>query len=88
MSGLVHRLKQMTFKAPDRLSEDPWFPLPECIRSKYEADMMYDVKFDPITGQLMKDESFNVHEWAYQQSTMNQSTTLDLDTLGGSENLI
>ena len=88
VNGFTHHPKHMTFKAPKRLSEDSWFPLPECIREKYAAEMKYDVSFDPITGQMVDKEPFNVHEWAYQQATMNSSTTLTIDPPGGSENLL
>ena len=80
----------MTIKAPVRLSDDPWFPLPDVLRARYEGEERYDIKFDPFTGNKVAPpkERVDIHQWVYEEATRNHSTTFNLDTPGGSENLL
>ena len=77
----------MTIKAPERLFEDPWFPLPSVLKSRYEAEDRYDVKFDYVTGDKVvpPKERADIHQWIYEEATRN---SLELITPGGSENLL
>ena len=77
----------MTIKAPDKLTDDPWFPLPEVLRARYEAERRYDIRFNHVTGDKLAPpkERADIHQWVYGEATKNRSTTLDLDFPGGSE---
>ena len=80
----------MTFKAPDKLSDDPWFPIPDELREEEPVSFQEDVNLDALTGLPVGEttqEPNNIHEVMYEFATKNRSTTLDLDPPGGSENV-
>ena len=62
-------------KAPDKLSDDPWFPVPSFLKDRYAAEQRYNVGCDPITGDKTVKESANIHEEMYQEAIRYHTTT-------------
>ena len=72
--------------APAYLSEDEWFAPP--IHSQKQLDYMeqeIEMKRQE-REQNFSVEPENIHQIMYEIATKNQSTTLHLDPIGGSEN--
>ena len=72
--------------APAYLSEDEWFAPP--INSQKQLDYMEE---EIEMKRQEREQNFsvepeNIHQIMYEIATKNQSTTLHLDPIGGSEN--
>ena len=73
--------------APLVPSEDPWFPLP--IKTEQTIIKETEMKVreaEEKKNQPVSKEPDNIHELLYNKATKNQSTTVQLDPPGGSEN--
>ena len=73
--------------APLVPSEDPWFPSPIKTEQTIIKETEMKVKeAEEKKNQPVAKEPDNIHEVLYNRATKNQSTTVQLDPPGGSEN--